>query len=138
MTNLRKGDQLSLAASVTLSLGNYQSLKPSATVTRTVGDDPEHDIKEVSGELRLALHRSVVVEVQSFERMAAAIDEGGLDGLIHYCQSVIDDELEEKTPNSAARKRRVKRCRVRRKLGAPQEDSGQEGVEQEDFDQEDG
>jgi nitrogen regulatory protein PII-like uncharacterized protein len=122
MTNLRKGDQLSLTASITISLGNYQSLKPSATVTRTVGDDPEHDIREVSDELRLALHRSVVVEVQSLERMAAAIDEGGLDGLIHYCQTAIDDELEEQTSHSATRERRVKRCRVRKQLDPTQKD----------------
>jgi hypothetical protein len=118
---LHPGDELTLTASITLSVGSYQSIRPSASITRVIGDDPLLDIEDISETLRLELHRAVVIEVTAMERMVDAIETGGMDGLITHCQEVVDHEFER--PNAKRRKVRRKKCRIKNEISATEEKS---------------
>jgi hypothetical protein len=94
-SDFQEGDRLSLSASITVPVGNYQSIKPSATITRVIGRNPQEDLDEMSGLLRVAMLKSAIVEVEGLDALIEAVSEDGLDGLLGYCKEQVDSELEE-------------------------------------------
>lgn len=49
---LRPGDIVSLSIRPSIPLARYNILKPSATLTRTLGDAPDEDVRDMRIELR--------------------------------------------------------------------------------------
>lgn len=82
---LRPGDEVSLTASPTIALGEFQFLKPGATVKRVLSDDVEGDLEQIQQDLRHVLDRSCLVELHALNDYVEALNEGSVEALADYC-----------------------------------------------------
>lgn len=124
MTNFQPGQRVTLSANPTIQLAEYQYLKPMASVTFEIGDDPEQDIAEGRAALRRALYESIRTDLglrNEIQNYIADNEELSLDALAEFCTEMAHDnegEVEEgrqvqggengRPPKKAARRRKSK------------------------------
>ncbi len=79
---LQKGDVVTLSASPTIPLAPYINLKPSASITVTLGDDIVSTIDRAKSDLRRLLLQSAAIELGVSNDLSAALKSGDLEGYI--------------------------------------------------------
>lgn len=109
--NLKPGDVITLEAAPTVQCEQYALiLKPSASVTRELGDDIPKDLEEMSQALRAALLRSAATQMGVVEDMVTAYDNGGKSGVIDYCMKELglngEDSIKRRTGGGVAATRK--------------------------------
>lgn len=62
-TLFRKGQRVTLSTNPTIKLGKYEFLKPMASVTFEISDDPESDLREGTRALREAIYQSMLTDL---------------------------------------------------------------------------
>lgn len=82
--SLRPGDTVSLSIRPPVQLSRYQFIKASATVTRTLGDDPEADLVDMRGELRRVFFTTLHDELTLTGEVTALIQDGDVTELARY------------------------------------------------------
>lgn len=94
----RKGQRVTLSAGSSVSLGQYESLRPMASVTIDLGDDPESDVAQARLTLRRALYESVAEalgvhnELQEFLTSNA---DASVEDLAKFVTGKLNDTEEE-------------------------------------------
>jgi len=83
---LRAGDRVTLGVSPTVEVAPYQFLKPTASVTRTLGDDVDGDIADMQAALTDAIYRATEVHVAATAELMDAIEDGGLERVLDACE----------------------------------------------------
>jgi len=71
---LRTGDTIRLSVNPTISIADFKNLKPSASISRVIGDDVEGDLAEVREELQSAIYEAIAMELGVLNEMAQIID----------------------------------------------------------------
>jgi hypothetical protein len=74
---LRKGDTVSLSVRPAVALTRYQHLKATATLTRTLGDDPESDVQDMRDELRRLYFAAVHDDLTLMGELTQLVREDG-------------------------------------------------------------
>jgi hypothetical protein len=88
----REGDTLALRAQCVVKLSQYESLKPWASLTRVLGEDPEADAEDMRRTLYVELRRAVLMEIEDRDAAQALVGERGqLTALIKHCEKVIEE-----------------------------------------------
>lgn len=73
----RPGDSVSLSIAPTIELAKFTFLKATATITRTMGSDPEADLQDMRTELSRLYGEAVGVELGIFNEVVEIIEGGG-------------------------------------------------------------
>jgi hypothetical protein len=107
----KKDDKVTLSATVTLNIGDYNSIKPSASITRVLGQNPEHDLEEMETALHKSLAKSLRVGVGFTKDMFECLNLGGLDAIQQYSNEHTNDTTQKSEESGA----KPKRKKVRRK-----------------------
>jgi len=66
----KKGQRVTLSANPTIKLTKYEFLKPMASVTFAIGDDPEESVAQGERALRQAIFRSMVLDLDIRNELA--------------------------------------------------------------------
>jgi hypothetical protein len=103
----KTGDTVTLGASPAINLGNYNSLKPSASITRVLGDNPEAEIKEMESTLQESLVKATLAEAGFCTDVAECLELGGLDAIQQYCTQQLNDI--KRQPKEVGGTRKLKR-----------------------------
>lgn len=91
---LKPGDTVTVGLSTTLPvMGKYEPSKPTASVTRTLGDNPEADLEDVVVQCKRVLHRCLVEELQFRGEVWSLHEEtdGDIDAL---CQKLLERHVD--------------------------------------------
>jgi hypothetical protein len=59
----RKGQKVTLSANPTIQLSKFEFLKPMASITFEVGDDPEQDLRGATEGLRTAIYTAMLTDL---------------------------------------------------------------------------
>ena len=86
---LRTGDTITVRRSAAIWITQYDSFKPSVSLTRTLGDDPEAERAEMDNTLYVELRRAVLCEIQDRAELQPALD-ASTTKLIKHCEQVIE------------------------------------------------
>lgn len=87
---LKPGDRLTIHRHATVWLTQYDSLKPSVTLTREVGDDPAADRAEMERVCYVELRRALLDEVRTRRQFKKLMgDEMKLTPLLKHCEEVV-------------------------------------------------
>jgi len=82
---LRQGDTVSLSVRPAVQLSRYQHLKASASITRTLGNDPEADVREMRVELRRLYLATVHDDLTLMGELTQLVrDDGRTDAIADY------------------------------------------------------
>lgn len=90
MAQLRKGDRLTITRSTTLWLTRFDSLKPSVTLSREIGDDPQADQDEMELICYVELRRAMLTEIRNrnkFEKLTG--EENEIGPVVKHCKRVV-------------------------------------------------
>lgn len=128
MHAFRTGQRITLSASPTIQLAEYQYLKPMASITITVGDDPESDIEDAREGLQRAIYESIRVELgirNDIQEFLAETEEIDLDTLAAFCtekanghEVTVEEETngrEVESPKTGKPSKKAKRRKARRR-----------------------
>jgi hypothetical protein len=97
---LRAGDIVTLSSSPVIWLNQYRSLRPSATLTRTLQDSASVDsqMEEMEKDLHALLLRSLTVEIQLLDASYSVLPENGTaEGLLELCERELKNEKPSKS-----------------------------------------
>ena len=86
---LKKGDRVTLSVAPQIQLEEYHNLKPMASVTRDVGDNPEEDLRDMAREVRKLVCRGVLIQLEAENDLIAVLEHGDVDSLVKFCQKEI-------------------------------------------------
>lgn len=86
---LKPGDTVTLSISPTVQLAPYQYLKPTASLTRKLGDDVESSLEEMSADLRKLAARATLMELNVVNDLYDALGSGDQKSLEAYCMKEI-------------------------------------------------
>lgn len=119
MANWQTGDSVTLSAGGSIPLADYANVKPHASITRVMGDDPEADLAEMMQLLTDGLKRSMLVQMGFASCVAellgddcdvqAVVDDlmkGLPDGLIRFSADAAGEEGQEEDGKESATPRR--------------------------------
>jgi len=81
----RSGDEITIGHSPTIFLSKYQSVKPTVSITRTLGDDPEADVTELVEDVKRQVHRAVLDQLGMLGEYYQVLEDGDEDALAEYC-----------------------------------------------------
>lgn len=59
----RKGQKVMLSANPTIPLAKYDFLKPMASITFEIGDDPAQDLRDATEGLRTAIYTAMLTDL---------------------------------------------------------------------------
>ena len=82
---MKPGDLITLSISPTFQYADFRYLKPSASITRALGESPEESLAEMESDLRKLVMRSLSLEISVLADLDSALREGGTDGVVDYC-----------------------------------------------------
>lgn len=82
--------KVTIGASPTIPLGDYQFLKPSASLVIDIPDNVDDakvqaQLDRAKVKLRQFLYQATVIEVGFVDELTAALEKGGLEGLAAHC-----------------------------------------------------
>lgn len=93
---MKKGDRVTLESHPAIRLSKYEYVKPGASLTRVLGDDPDADVATMRVDLRRMLMESLSVELAVLRRTAKAIDgkttDEGMKALRALCEKELGGE----------------------------------------------
>lgn len=82
---VKSGDVVTVSVGPTINLSNYESLKPHASITRELGEDPEADLASMQAVLAAVFHHTLLTEVGLMTGARDALDRDYLSGLAQHC-----------------------------------------------------
>ncbi len=74
--SLSKGDKVTLSISPVVNVTKYDRLKPHASVTFDIGENPDCDIDAAEKELRMLACRAMLLEAELTCELQTAMDSG--------------------------------------------------------------
>jgi len=86
---LRAGDTITVRRGAVIWISQYDSFKPSVSLTRTLGDEPEVERDEIDRILYVELRRAVLCEIQDRAELQPLLDVS-TTRLIKHCEKVIE------------------------------------------------
>lgn len=95
---------VTLSANPTLSVDQFEKLKPSATVTVTLDDDdpdPEAGLQDARRRLRRVLAAALVAEIafrNEFQPVLDACDDDELSDLTKFAREALNETKQKKRP----------------------------------------
>lgn len=119
---LKTSDTITVRRQTAIWLTQYDAIKPSVTLTRVLGDDPEADRADMDRTLYVELRRAVLMELEDRSELDDAL-ERNVTTLIKHCERVIEDgpqgqsasEGEDFPRRKQGGKKKVARKKARRK-----------------------
>lgn len=103
---LRRGDTVSLSVRPTVALTRYQHLKAAASITRTLGDNPEQDVQEMRVELRRLYFAAVADDLTLAGELTQLVREDGqTDAIAAYALKHSKIHAQQTSPSRRPAKR---------------------------------
>lgn len=103
---LRRGDTVSLSVRPAVALTRYQHLKASASITRTLGDNPEQDVQEMREELRRIYFAAVAEDLTLMGELTKLVrDDGQTDAIAAYALKHSKIHAQQTSPSRRPSKR---------------------------------
>ena len=91
---LKSGDVVSLSLRPPLQLSRFQHLKTSVELTRTVGDDPERDLREMREELRRLYFAQLHEDLGLTGELTTIIEQGSIEELAAYALRQVNQDAQ--------------------------------------------
>jgi len=113
---LREGDTVTVICQASANIIRFHPVKPYASITRVLGDDPEADYTDAQDMCRKLFWRSLALEVELFNTIHEDdTSEGNSVGLLELAKEQLDGTERPNTKITRRQKARKKALKARRK-----------------------
>ncbi len=97
---IRPGDTVSIQINPSVQLSQYTYLKPSARITRVIGEDVEASLTELEVDLRKMVVRTAALELNLLNDLTEAVSSGDLNNYIEKELANVPQVTTERKPES--------------------------------------
>ena len=94
---VKKGDTVTLAVNPNIEISQYFRIKPYASLTRIIGDNPEEELKAIHNDLNTLALQAVLQELKLDDVLQVIVAEGGWEALEEFCRKEIANVTPQQT-----------------------------------------